>query len=239
MDITKCGYFLLHQMWQHLEYYQMWLLLTPPNVATFGVLYGYYQMWLLPNVAKFGVPMDITYSTKCGNIWSTYGYYQIWLLPNVAKFGVPMDITKCGYFLLHQMWQNLEYLWILPNVATSKCGKIWSRSTHGYYQMWLLPTPPNVATFGVPTTSAYSTKCGNIWSTHGYYQMWLLLTPPNVANIWSTHGYYQMWLLLTPWILILPIIINCGYFCTFLEMFTKIPCLDIIGTSSVATFGNT
>ena len=150
---------------------QFWLLLTPPNVATFGVPLdntkcGYFCT--PPNVATFGAPKDIT---KCGyfrtppNV-ATFGVplditkcgcYRT--PPNVATFGVPLDITKCGYFC--QMWQNLEYPWILPNVATSKCGKIWS--THGY-------------------ATSDSTKCGNIWSTHGYYQMWLLLTPPNVAT---------------------------------------------------------
>ena len=170
--IPKCGYF---QMWQHLEY-----------------------PWILPNVAT-------SYSTKCGNIWSTNGYYQMWLLltpPNVATFGVPMDITKCGYFLLHQMWQHLEYQWILPNVATSdstKCGNIWST-------LWILP---NVATSkcGVPMDIAKCGYCGKIWSTHEYYQMWLLLTPPNVAAFGvlvdvTKYGYFQMWQNLEyPWIL--------------------------------------
>ena len=126
------------------------------SLANFG---NFQQACFLPVLAT-------SYSTKCGNIWSTLGYYQMWLLPystksgniwstlgyyhyfctppNVATFGVPLDITKCGYFR----------------------------------------APPKVATFGVPLDITkcqwlllYSTKCGNIWTKCGYFR-----TPPKVAT---------------------------------------------------------
>ena len=61
---------------------QFWILLTPPNVATFGV------------------PVDIT----------NRGYFRT--PPNVATFGIPMEMSNNGNFwhsMYCQMWQHLKY----------------------------------------------------------------------------------------------------------------------------------
>ena len=72
-----------------------------------------------PNVATFGVPLDIT---KCGYFCTP---------PNVAYFGVPKEMSKSGNFalanlqfslllsvlatsVLHQMWPYLEHPWKCP-----------------------------------------------------------------------------------------------------------------------------
>ena len=115
-----------------------------------------------PNVAKFGVPLDVAtsvlhqmcqnlgthryyqmwlllYSTKCGNIWSTHGYYQMCVATSVLHqmwhLEYPWILPNVATSVLHQMWQHLEYPWILINVATSVLHQMWQ---HLEYP-WILP----------------------------------------------------------------------------------------------------
>ena len=154
-DITKCGYFRTPpNVWQHFGYYQMWLLLYStkcdkhlehprilPNVATCTP----------PNVATFGVPLDIT---KCGYFCQMWQHLEYpWILPNVAT----SDSTKCG-----NTWSTHGYyqLTVATSVHFWKCSQrfhVWTLlvlqvlAHSAIHRMPLLDISisiPNVATFG-------------------------------------------------------------------------------------------